>query len=412
MPKRIAPLTDTKVRTVKPTAKPQKLFDGGGLFLLVTPTGGKLWKFKYRIGGKENMIALGAYPGVSLAEARQRRDQAKALLANGVNPSDTKKAQKTLGVNETESFEIIAREWHVKFSSGWAASHADKIIRRLELYIFPWLGSKPIKSITAPELLTVLRRIEAKGSIDTAHRAKQNCGQIFRYAVATGRAERDPSGDLRGAIPPANGKHMATITDPKEITGLLRSIDDYRGGIVTRCALKLAPLVFVRPGELRHAEWSEINFETAEWRIPAEKMKAKTLHIVPLSRQALAVLQEIFPLTGNGRYVFPSTRTDSRPMSNMAVLSALRRMGYAKEEMSGHGFRSMASTLLNEQGWNRDAIERQLAHAERNSVRAAYNYAEFMPERRKMMQAWADYLDAIKAGAKIIPIRVGTGSGN
>ena len=273
------------------------------------------------------------------------------------------------------------------------------------MYIFPWLGNSPIKNITAPELLTALRRIEAKGSIDTAHRAKQNCGQIFRYAIATGRAERDPSGDLRGAIPPASGKHMATITDPKEIAGLLRSIDDYRGSIVTRCALRLAPLVFVRPGELRHAEWGEISFETAEWRIPAEKMKAGVLHIVPLSRQSLDVLQEIQPLTGHGKYVFPSPRTDSRPMSNNAILSALRRMGYAKEEMSGHGFRSMASTLLNEQGWNRDAIERQLAHAERNSVRAAYNYAEFMPERKEMMQAWADYLEEIKAVANIIPIR-------
>ena len=253
--------------------------------------------------------------------------------------------------------------------------------------------------------MTVLRRIEAKGILETAHRTQQNCGQVFRYAIATGRAERDPSNDLRGALPPASGKHMATITDPKEIAGLLRAIDDYRGGIVTRCALQLAPLVFVRPGELRHAEWGEIDFDAAEWRIPAEKMKAGTLHIVPLSRQVLDILREIHPLTGNGRYVFPSPRTDSRPMSNNAILAALRRMGYAKDEMSGHGFRSMASTLLNEQGWNRDAIERQLAHAERNSVRAAYNYAEFMPERKIMMQAWADYLDGIKAGAKIIPIR-------
>ncbi|MBC8394913.1 MAG: site-specific integrase [Deltaproteobacteria bacterium] len=299
----------------------------------------------------------------------------------------------------------MAREWHNKFSKSWSASHANKIIRRLELYVFPWLGTRAIKSITPVDLLGVLRRIEAKGVLETTHRTHQNCGQVFRYAVATGRAERDPSADLRGAIPPASAKHMATITDPKEIGGLLRSIDDYRGSIVTRCALQLAPLTFVRPGELRQAEWDEINFETAEWRIPAEKMKAGTLHIVPLSQQALAILQEIEPLTGDGKYVFPSPRTNSRPMSDNAVLSALRRMGYAKEEMSGHGFRSMASTLLNEQGWNRDAIERQLAHADRNSIRAAYNYAEFMPERKKMMQGWADYLDGIRAGAKIIPIR-------
>jgi len=409
MPRRIAPLTDTKVRTTKPTEKPQKLFDGGGLFLLVTPTGGKLWRLKYRFGGIEKLLAIGAYPQTSLAEARQKRDQASALMLNGVDPSDTKKAQKAAGAQETETFEVIAREWHTKFSSSWAASHGDKIIRRLELYVFPWLGDRPIKSITAPDLLTVLRRIEAKGTLETAHRTQQNCGQVFRYAVATGRAERDPSGDLRGAIPPASGKHMATITDPKEIAGLLRSIDDYRGSIVTRCALQLAPLIFVRPGELRHAEWPEFNLETAEWRIPAEKMKAGVLHIVPLSRQALGVLREIQPLTGHGRYVFPSPRTEKRPMSSNAILSALRRMGYAKDEMSGHGFRSMASTLLNEQGWNRDAIERQLAHAERNSVRAAYNYAEFLPERKRMMQAWADYLTAIKSNAKIIPIRTAVG---
>ena len=405
MPKRIAPLTDTKVRTTKPTEKPQKLFDGGGLFLLVTPTGGRLWRFKYRFGGSEKLLSIGTYPETSLAEARQRRDQASALLANGIDPSETKKAQKAAGNQETETFEIIAREWYAKFSPSWATSHAKTTIRRLEFFIFPWLGARPVKTITAPELLAALRRIEAKGALETAHRVKQVCGQVFRYAIATGRAERDPSGDLRGAIPPASGKHMATITDPKEIAGLLRSIDDYRGGIVTRCALQLAPLVFVRPGELRQAEWSEFNLETAEWRSPAEKMKAGAVHIVPLSRQAIDILREIHPLTGHGRYVFPSPRTDSRPMSSNAILSALRRMGYAKDEMSGHGFRSMASTLLNEQGWNRDAIERQLAHAERNSVRAAYNYAEFMPERKKMMQAWADYLEGIKSGAKIIPIR-------
>ncbi|UCF90220.1 MAG: integrase arm-type DNA-binding domain-containing protein [Desulfobacterales bacterium] len=409
MPKRITPLTDTKLRTIKPGKKPQKLFDGGGLFLLVTPTGGKLWRLKYRFGGTEKLLAIGTYPQTSLAEARQKRDDARALLEKGINPGDMKKAQKAVETQETETFEGIAREWHGKFSSSWADSHSNKIIRRLELYVFPWLGDKSIRSITAPDLLTVLRRIEAKGALETAHRTQQNCGQVFRYAIATGRADRDPTGDLRGAIPPASGKHMATITDPKEIAGLLRSIDDYRGSIVIRCALQLAPVVFVRPGELRHAEWSEINFETAEWRLPAEKMKSGVLHIVPLSKQALDILQELHPLTGHGRYVFPSPRTDERPMSSNAILSALRRMGYAKDEMSGHGFRSMASTLLNEQGWNRDAIERQLAHTERNSVRAAYNYAEFMPERKRMMQAWADYLFAIKSGAQIIRMRTAVG---
>ena len=396
MPKRITPLSDTKIRTTKPQQKPYKLFDGGGLFMLVTPTGGKLWRLKYRFGGIEKLLSIGVYPQISLAEVRQRRDQALAMIANGLDPGNLKKAQKAAQSEEVETFEVIAREWHGKFSQSWAPSHANKIIRRLELYVFPWLGNSAIKSITAPELLTVLRRIEAKGTLETAHRTQQNCGQVFRYAVATGRAERDPSADLRGALPPASSKHMATITDPKEIGGLLRSIDTYKGSIVTRCALQLAPLTFVRPGELRQAEWSEINFEGAEWRIPAEKMKAGTLHIVPLSTQAITVLREIQPVTGNGRYVFPSPRTDSRPMSENAVLSALRRMGYAKDEMSGHGFRSMASTLLNEQGWNRDAIERQLAHAERNSVRAAYNYAEFLTERREMMQSWANYLDMLR----------------
>lgn len=409
MPKRIAPLTDTKIRTIKPAGKSQKLFDGGGLFLLVSPAGGKLWRLKYRFEGTEKLLTIGTYPQTPLAEARQKRDGARALIEKGIDPGDTKKAQKAAETQETETFEVIAREWHTKFSSSWAQSHGSKIIRRLELYVFPWLGSRPIRSITAPELLTVLRRIEAKGTLETAHRTQQNCGQVFRYAVATGRAERDPTGDLRGAIPPASGKHFASITDPKEVGGLLRSIDSYRGGIVIRCALQLAPLVFVRPGELRHAEWAEINFDAAEWRIPAEKMKSGVQHIVPLSRQALDVLREAQPLTGHGRYVFPSPRTDKRPMSSNAILSALRRMGYTKDEMSGHGFRSMASTSLNEQGWNRDAIERQLAHAERNSVRAAYNYAEFLPERKRMMQAWADYLDAIKSNAKIIPIRMAVG---
>jgi integrase len=407
MPKRITPLSDTKIRAIKPAQKPQKFFDGGGLFLFVSPTGGKLWRLKYRFGGMEKLLAFGAYPQISLAQAREKREQTLAMIAKGVDPGDTKKAQKAASSEGTETFEVIAREWHAKFSPSWAASHGGKILRRLELYVFPWLGNRPIKSISAPELLAVLRRIEAKGIFETAHRTHQNCGQVFRYAIATGRAERDPSADIRGALPPANAKHMATITDPKEIAGLLRAIDCYRGSIVTRCALQLAPLVFVRPGELRHAEWDEINFDAAEWRISADKMKAGTLHLVPLSRQALAILREIFPLTGNGRYIFPSPRTGSRPMSNNAILAALRRMGYAKDEMSGHGFRSMASTLLNEQGWNRDAIERQLAHAERNSVRAAYNYAEFMPERKKMMQWWADYLDGLKVGKayKIIPIR-------
>jgi len=268
--------------------------------------------------------------------------------------------------------------------------------------VFPWLGSRPARLITAPELLAVLRRIESRGAVETAHRAGQNCGQVLRYAVATGRAERDPSSDLKGALPPVRQKHHASITEPESIGELLRSMDAYQGSMVTRCALLLAPLVFVRPGELRRAEWAEINLDAAEWRIPAEKMKSRMLHIVPLSVQAVAVLRELEPLTGRGRYVFPSGRGPSRCMSENGVLSALRRMGYSGKQMTGHGFRSMASTLLNEQGWPRDAIERQLAHGERNKVRAAYNYAEHLPVRRKMMQAWADYLDSLRQGESTV----------
>jgi integrase len=319
------------------------------------------------------------------------------MIANDIDPGQARKAQKSIQIQQHEnSFEAIAREWHEKYSASWAKSHAKKIIRRLELYIFPWIGTRPITEITPPELLSVLRKIESRGILETAHRVQQNCGRVFRYAIATGRAERDPSADLRGALAPAKHERMATITDPKKIGELLRAIDGYDGTPVAKCALKLAPLVFVRPGELRKAEWDEIDLEKAEWRIPAKKMKMKDPHIVPLSTQAVEILDEIHPITGKGRYVFPSIRTHLRPMSNNTILAALRRLGYTKEEMSGHGFRAMASTLLHEQGWESDVIERQLAHAERNSIKAAYNHAQHLQERKKMMQAWADYLDNLK----------------
>jgi integrase len=389
-------LTDTKVRSVKSREKSFKIADGKGLFLVVQPNGSKYWRFRYRFGGKEKLLAIGIYPDVTLADARRKRDDARKLLADDTDPGMAKQLKKRAKKLVSEnSFEAITREWHIKFSSKWTPEHGAKILIRLEKDIFPWLGHRPITEITAPELLAVLRRIENRGAIETAHRTLQNCGQIFRYAIATGRAERDVSADLRGAIPPVKKRHLASITDPKSIGNLLRALNDYNGHFVTKSALQLAPLVFVRPGELRKAEWSEFNFETAEWRIPPEKMKMRITHIVPLSTQAVAILREIQALTGDGKYVFPSLRTHTRPMSNNAVLGALRRLGYAKDEMTGHGFRSMASTLLNEQGWNRDAIERQLAHAERNNIRAAYNYAEYLPERRKMMQHWADYLDAL-----------------
>ncbi len=393
-------LSDAAVRNSKATDKPRKLSDERGLYLLVTKAG-KYWRFDYRHDGRRRTLAVGVYPDVTLAQARERRDQARALLADGTDPSAAKQARKAATEN---SFEAVAREWHAKFSPGWVPHHADKIIKRFEREVFPWIGNRPIASISAPDLLAVLRRIEARNALDSAHRVHQNCGKVFRYAVATGRALRDPSGDLRGAIPPAVERHHPTITEPKRVGELLRAIAGYSGSHVTRYALQLAPLVFVRPGELRKAEWSEFDLDKAEWRIPAHKMKMKAVHIVPLSIQALAILTELHALTGSGSYVFPGARTDARNMSENTVNAGLRRLGYAVGDMTGHGFRSMASTLLNEQGWNRDAIERQLAHAERDDIRAAYNYAEHLPERRKMMQAWADYLDKLKAGADVIPL--------
>ena len=397
-------LTDAAARNAKPKEKLYRLKDDRGLCLEVAPSGGKRWRFRYLFGGKANMLSLGVYPDVPLAGARERRDEARRLLAQGIDPSTIRKAEKGQIVQEGETVERVAREWFAKFSPAWSTSHGTRIIRRLERDIFPWIGQKPIREVNAPELLSVVRRIESRGAVETAHRALQNCSQVFRYAVATGRAERDPSADLRGALPPSKEKHHASLTDSKAVAELLRAIDGYQGSFVTLCALRLAPMLFVRPGELRHAEWREIDLDAAEWRIPGPKMKMKEQHIVPLSRQAVEVLRELHPLTGSGKYVFPSVRTPARPMSENTVNAALRRMGYTKEEMTGHGFRSMASTILNEEGWNRDAIERQLAHAERNSIRAAYNFAEFLPERRKMMQAWADLLDGLKAGAKVIPI--------
>ena len=409
LPPRVAPrmpLTNTTIRNAKPSNKAVRLADGGGLYLEVAPAGGKWWRLKYRFNGKEKRISLGVYPDVGLKEARERRDAARKQLAAGIDPGEARKAQKaTRAALDTDSFEAVAREWFAKFSPNWVASHSDRILRRLERDIFPWIGATSIANVAAPELLQVLRRIENRGAVETAHRALQNCGQVFRYAVATGRAARDPSADLRGALPPVREKHYPSITDPKEIGNLLRAMDGYEGSFITKCALRLAPLVFVRPGELRRAEWLEIDLDGAEWRIPAEKMKLRQIHVVPLSNQAVAVLRELHPLTGTGRYVFPGVRTNSRPMSENTVNAALRRLGYAKNEMTGHGFRSMASTLLNEQGWNRDAIERQLAHSERDSVRAAYNYAEHLDVRRQMMQAWADFLDGLETGADVIPLK-------
>ena len=284
MPKKIKPLTEIKVRTAKPKEKEYKLFDGGGLYLLITPPGGKLWHFKYRFNEKEKTLTLGAYPEISLIDVRHKRDDARKLLANGFDPGAVRKAQKQANVQETETFEIIAREWHTRFTSTWTKGHAKTIMSRLERDLFPWIGNRPIAEIKAPELLTVLRRVESRGALESAHRIRTICGQVFRYAVATGRAERDPAADLKGALPQPQENHRAAITEPKEVGELLRAIDGYQGGFVVKCALQFAPLVFVRPGELRHAEWSEIDFENAEWNIPAGKMKMKEPHLVPLSQ--------------------------------------------------------------------------------------------------------------------------------
>ena len=399
-------LTDTKVRNAKPKNKQFKIFDGDGLFLLVSPAGGKWWRFKYRFGGKEKLLSLGTYPEVSLAQARERHNRVRQQVAAGIDPSLARKAKKTAKGLDENSFESVAREWHLKFSPTWTPGHATTIRRRLENDVLPFIGARPILEVQAPELLKVLQRIESRGALETAHRIRTICSQVFRYAVATGRAERDSAADLRGALPPVNHRHLSAITDPVKAAGLLRAIDGYEGSFVVKCALRLAPLLFVRPGELRHMEWAEIDLESAEWNIPVTKMKTRQPHLVPLSRQALEILRELQPLTGNGRYVFPSFRSPNRPMSDNAVLAALRSMGYEKSEMSGHGFRAMARTILDEVLQERpDLIEHQLAHVVRDPLGRAYNRTTHLPARRKMMQRWADYLDGLKSGSKVIPLK-------
>lgn len=399
-------LTDTTIRNAKPTEKQFKLYDERGLFLVVTPSGGKWWRLKYRYDGKEKLLSLGTYPDVSLKDARIRRDEARKLLVNEIDPGQNRKAQKAVREDRAaNSFEVVAREWYAKHSANWSPNHGDRIIRRFERDIFPWIGGRPITEVNAPELLAVVRRIEERGALETAHRALGNCGQVFRYAVATGRAERDPSGDLRGALPPVKGEHFAAVTEPKQVAELLRTTDGYQGTFAVACALRLAPLVFVRPGELRHAQWEDIDLDNAEWRYLVTK--TKTQHIVPLSTQALTILRELNAVTGNGRYVFPSARNPrgDKPMSDNAILAAMRRMGIGKDEMSGHGFRAMARTILDEVLQVRpDLIEHQLAHAVRDANGRAYNRTAHIPERRKMMQLWADYLDGLKAGAQVVPI--------
>jgi integrase len=390
------------IRNARPHAKPYKLADGDGLALLVNPNGSKWWRLRYRFAGREKMVSLGVYPEVGLKQARERRLAARRLVADGIDPSAKRQAER---ISQDNTFEAIAREWLAMQAKKLSAGTLGRERDRLEDFVFPYLGRRPIAQVTAPDLLGALRRIEARGTHETAHRTRAVCSRVFRYAIATGRAERDVSADLKGALAPAVTRNFPAITEPARIGELLRAIEGYSGQRAVHGALRLAPYVFVRPGELRQAEWVEFNLEAAEWRIPAERMKAREAHLVPLSLQAITILRALEPITGAGRYLFPSLRTAARPISNNTINAALRRLGYDKDQMTGHGFRSMASTCLNEQGWHPDLIELQLAHAERNQVRAAYNKAQRLPERRKMMQSWADYLDVLRAGATVTPIR-------
>lgn len=403
-------LRDTAVRAATAQDKPFKLADEGGLYLLVKPAG-KYWRYDYRHGGKRKTLALGVYPSVSLAAARKGRDEARSLLDQGVDPGEARKAKKeALFTDNENSFEVVAREWHARQSAGWVPSHSGRILARLENDVFPWIGKKPVADLLAPELLAVVRRVEGRGAGETAHRVLQNIGQVLRYAVVTGRADRDVSADLRGALAPVRGKNLAAVVEPAKVGPLLRMLDSYEGSFIVASALRLAPLVFVRPGELRTARWEDIDLQAGEWRYLVTK--TQTQHIVPLARQAVAILQELQPLTGRGVYVFPSARTASpaakiqRPMSDNAILSAMRRLGIDKEEMSGHGFRAMARTIMDEVlGIRPDLIEHQLAHAVRDPLGRAYNRTSHLPARKEMMQQWADYLEKLKAGAEVVRLR-------
>ena len=342
-------------------------------------------------------MALGVYPETTLKEAREKLSEARKLLLNDIDPSEAKKAKKLQLIKEADNaFEIIATEWYAKMKGQWSEDYANRKWHLLEKNFFPTFGKTPINNITSKELLNLLDGMQTRGAIENAYKVKGICSEIFRYGIRTDRCDQDPSQSLKGALIPKRKKHMAAITDPKEVGGLLRAIDAYNGDFVTLCALKLTPYVMLRPGELRRAEWSEIDFEKKQWRIPAEKMKMRRIHIIPLAEQAISILKQIQPLTGNGKYVFPSVRTKDRPMSENTVTAALRRMGFTKQEMTAHGFRGMASTLLYENGFKSEIIEMQLAHAERNQVKAAYNHAEYLKERTEMMTWWANYLDGLK----------------
>lgn len=398
-------LTDVAIKKAKPTGKTIRVFDAGGLYVEVSPAGSKLWRWKFRFAGKEKRLALGVYPDVSLADARERRDEARKLLAQGVDPSAQRRAERAARVEGAgNTFEVVAREWWEKQAPTWAETHSGRVLARLERDVFPFIGKRPVVDLTPPEVLRVLRRIESRGKIETAHRARTNISMVMRYAIATGRADRDPTGDLRGALKPVDPGHMAAVTDPEKLGPILRAIWGYaaEGTPVVASALKLGPYVFVRPGELRTAKWADIDLDTAEWRFVATK--TKTPHIVPLAPQAVAILKDLQPLTGRSPYVFPSARANDRPMSDAAVNAALRRLGIDGEVMSGHGWRATARTLLDEVlHFPLDAIEHQLAHKVRDALGTSYNRTTHLPQRREMMQAWATYLDKLRADVRVLP---------
>lgn len=404
-------LTAITVRAAKATDKPLKLSDEKGLFLEVRPGGGKWWRLRYRHAGREKMLSLGVYPEVSLADARERRDEARRLLASGIDPSAARKAERAAQAG-AETFEAIAREWFETRREGWSAGYADKVIRRLELDVFPRIGNEPISAISPPALLAVLRRIEARGVVETAHRALESCSQVFRFAIASGRAQSDPGRDLKGVLRQPEPVHFPAITRPDRLAELLRAIDGYRGTYVVRAALQLMPMLLVRPGELRFAEWSEIDLEGAVWTIPAKRMKRPKRgklhgepHIVPLAVQAVAVLRDLHSVTGRGALVFPGGRGPDRPMSDNTVNAALRTLGFPADEVTGHGFRATARTLLQERlGIDGDVIEAQLAHTVRGSLGRAYNRTEFQAQRVTMMQTWADYLQRLRMGGHVVEL--------
>jgi integrase len=397
-------LTDVTIRNTKPTDKDQRLNDGKGLYLLIKPNGAKWWRFDYTITKTRKTLSLGVYPDTTLADARRKAEQSRNQVSNGVDPSNTRKIEKAGSAENT--FKAIAEDFLITKRSQWSASHHRHIQECFERDVYPWLGNRPLKDLSAVEVLTTLKRITARGAIETAARTKQFIGQAIRYGIATGRAERDVTQDLRGALPSPSKGHYPAITEPKPLGQLLRDIDAYSGNFVVRTALQLQPLIFARPANLAMAEWSEFDLDAAEWRITADKMKMKDAHIVPLSTQAIALLKDIYPLTGNQQYVFASNqgKTKEKHISRESIGAAIRRMGYQGQH-TAHGFRTTASTLLHEQGFHSDMIERQLSHAERNQVKAAYNRAQHLPERKKMMQSWADYLDSLKAGAAVIPFK-------